>query len=29
MSVSRRFEQYLEYLAEGLGHLDRHAGLKG
>src|ERR1700738_1659844 len=23
------FEAYLEYLAQGLGHADRHAGLKG
>lgn len=29
MSASRRFEQYLEHLAAGLGHADRHAGLKG
>lgn len=29
MSASRRFEQYMEHLATGLGHADRHAGLKG
>ncbi len=29
MSANRRFEQYMEHLAEGLGHMDRHAGLKG
>lgn len=27
-TVSDRFEKYLEHLAEGLGHADRHAGLK-
>ncbi len=29
MSASRRFERYMEHLAAGLGHTDRHAGLKG
>ncbi len=29
MSTSERFERYLEHLAAGLGHTDRHAGLKG
>ena len=29
MSASQRFEQYMEHLAGGLGHMDRHAGLKG
>lgn len=29
MSASQRFEQYLEHLATGLEHTDRHAGLKG
>lgn len=29
MSASQRFEQYMEHLADGLGHMDRHAGLKG
>ena len=29
MSASRRFEGYMEHLAAGLGHMDRHAGLKG
>jgi SRSO17 transposase len=29
MSAIDRFEEYLEYLAEGLGHADRHGGLKG
>jgi SRSO17 transposase len=29
MSASERFEQYMAHLAEGLGHRDRHAGLKG
>ena len=27
MSARQRFERYLGHLAEGLGHLDRHAGL--
>jgi SRSO17 transposase len=29
MDASARFEQYMEHLAEGLGHADRHAGLRG
>lgn len=29
MSASQRFERYMEHLAAGLGHTDRHAGLKG
>lgn len=29
MSASQRFEGYMEHLADGLGHRDRHAGLKG
>jgi SRSO17 transposase len=29
MSASQRFEEYMEHLAGGLGHVDRHAGLKG
>ena len=29
MSASQRFERYMEHLAAGLGHRDRHAGLKG
>lgn len=29
MSASERFERYMEHLAAGLGHADRHAGLKG
>ena len=29
MAASERFDRYMDYLAEGLGHLDRHAGLKG
>ena len=29
MNASQRFERYLEHLAAGLGHSDRHAGLKG
>jgi SRSO17 transposase len=28
MSASRRFEEYLEQLAAGLGHMDRNVGLK-
>ena len=27
MSARQRFERYMGHLAEGLGHLDRHAGL--
>jgi SRSO17 transposase len=29
MSTSKRFDEYLEHLAGGLGHADRRAGLKG
>ena len=29
MGASDRFDQYLEHLAQGLGHADRHEGLKG
>lgn len=29
MSASQRFERYMEHLGRGLGHRDRHAGLKG
>jgi SRSO17 transposase len=29
MSASERFERYMEHLAQGLEHADRHAGLKG
>ena len=29
MGTSERFERYMEHLAEGLGHADRSAGLKG
>lgn len=29
MGASERFDRYMIHLAEGLGHLDRHAGLKG
>jgi SRSO17 transposase len=29
MNASQRFEEYMEHLAAGLGHVDRHAGLKG
>lgn len=29
MGASERFDQYLEHLSAGLGHVDRHAGLKG
>jgi len=29
MNSSQRFERYMEHLADGLGHMDRHAGLKG
>jgi SRSO17 transposase len=28
MGASERFMEYMEHLAEGLGHADRHAGLK-
>ena len=29
MDTIERFDRYLAHLAEGLGHLDRHAGLRG
>ena len=29
MSAAERFEQYMEHLAAGLGHADRHSGLRG
>src|ERR1041384_4111381 len=29
MSAAERFEQYMEHLAAGLGHADRHNGLRG
>jgi SRSO17 transposase len=29
MGASERFDRYMDHLSEGLGHLDRHAGLKG
>ena len=29
MGTSGRFDVYLDHLAEGLGHADRHAGLRG
>jgi SRSO17 transposase len=29
MSAAERFERYMEHLASGLGHADRHAGLRG
>lgn len=29
MGANERFERYMEHLAAGLGHADRHAGLKG
>ena len=29
MGASERFDRYLDHLSAGLGHLDRHAGLKG
>ncbi len=29
MDTSKRFDRYLDHLAAGLGHVDRHAGLKG
>ena len=29
MNTADRFEQYLEHLASGLGHADRHEGLRG
>jgi SRSO17 transposase len=29
MDAADRFDRYLEHLSEGLGHADRHAGLRG
>ena len=29
MGTSERFDRYMEHLSAGLGHVDRHAGLKG
>mgnify|MGYP006151443245 FL=1 len=29
MGASKRFDRYMAHLAQGLGHADRHAGLKG
>lgn len=29
MNTAERFDHYLEHLSEGLGHADRHAGLRG
>jgi SRSO17 transposase len=29
MNATERFDRYLEHLSEGLGHADRHAGLRG
>lgn len=29
MNATERFDHYLEHLSEGLGHSDRHAGLRG
>lgn len=29
MDTAERFEQYLQHLSDGLGHQDRHAGLRG
>lgn len=29
MNAADRFDRYLEHLSEGLGHSDRHAGLRG
>src|SRR5476651_898596 len=29
MGASERFDRYMNHLSGGLGHLDRHAGLKG
>ncbi len=29
MAVAERFDRYLEHLSAGLGHADRHAGLRG
>jgi len=29
MNATERFDRYLEHLSAGLGHMDRHAGLRG
>ena len=29
MGASERFDRYMSHLSEGLGHADRHAGLRG
>ena len=29
MNAAERFDSYMEHLSEGLGHADRHAGLRG
>lgn len=29
MGASERIDHYMDHLSGGLGHLDRHAGLKG
>ena len=29
MNATERFDHYPEHLSEGLGHCDRHAGLRG
>ncbi|PVY55985.1 DDE superfamily endonuclease [Simplicispira sp. 125] len=29
MDASERFDRYMDHLSQGLGHADRHAGLKG
>jgi len=29
MEELREFDRYMEHLSEGLGHSDRHAGLRG
>ena len=29
MEAFKEFERYIAHLSEGLGHADRHAGLKG
>ena len=29
MGASERFDRYMGHLSQGLGHSDRHAGLRG
>ena len=29
MNAAERFDSYLKHLSAGLGHMDRHAGLRG